>query len=421
MAVIQFRRPGRTDGQEQYDNGRADFDEEVLAEEPERNTAAETAGSARRSRGKRLLRTLLLAALFAAGAYLIYYVSSTRSYAGASYTKTADMITQEGTWYEALGGSVVSYSADGASCMDASGKSAWSITYEMQQPMVSVNGTIIAIGDYNGSEIHVLNSQKELCKINTNMPLRALYASAGGEVAAVLADTKATWIYLYKADGSEIAYFKTTMKQSGYPAAAAISPKGQLAGVSFLTMGSTQANSSIAFYNFGAVGQNTSENNVAGFNFDNQVFPYLTFLDASTSVGVSDSQIVFFNGDEIPEQGKTDTFGDAQVEAVYTGDKLIAVVLAGAGDQAQHTMRIYNAAGEKTSQITFSMEYTDVQIANGHVFVYNAQQLQVYSPDGTKKYDGEFKMDVVKLIPSAGQANKMLLVTENSLESMTLE
>ena len=383
MAVIQFRRPGRTDGQEQYDNDRADFDEEVLAEEPERNTADETAGSVRRSRGKRLLRTLLLAALFAAGAYLIYYVSSTRSYAGASYTKAADMITQEGTWYEALGGSVVSYSADGASCMDASGKSAWSITYEMQQPMVSVNGTIIAIGDYNGSEIHVLNSQKELCKINTNMPLRALYASAGGEVAAVLADTKATWIYLYKADGSEIAYFKTTMKQSGYPAAAAISPKGQLAGVSFLTMGSTQANSSIAFYNFGAVGQNTSENNVAGFNFDNQVFPYLTFLDASTSVGVSDSQIVFFNGDEIPEQGKTDTFGDAQVEAVYTGDKLIAVVLAGAGDQAQHTMRIYNAAGEKVSQITFSMEYTDVQIANGHVFVYNAQQLQVYRPDGT--------------------------------------
>ena len=392
MAVIQFRRPGRTDGQEQYDNDRADFDEEVLAEEPERNTADETAGSARRSRGKRLLRTLLLAALFAAGAYLIYYVSSTRSYAGASYTKAADMITQEGTWYEALGGSVVSYSADGASCMDASGKSAWSITYEMQQPMVSVNGTIIAIGDYNGSEIHVLNSQKELCKINTNMPLRALYASAGGEVAAVLADTKATWIYLYKADGSEIAYFKTTMKQSGYPAAVAISPKGQLAGVSFLTMGSTQANSSIAFYNFGAVGQNTSENNVAGFNFDNQIFPYLTFLDATSSVGVSDSQIVFFNGDEIPEQGKTDTFGDAQVEAV-----------------------------EKVSQITFGMEYTDVQIANGHVFVYNAQQLQVYSPDGTKKYDGEFKMDVVKLIPSAGQANKMLLVTENSLESMTLE
>lgn len=421
MAVIQFRRPGRTDGQERYDNDRADFDEEVFAEESEQNTAAETAGSARRSRGKRLLRPLLLAALFAAGAYLIYYVSSTRSYAGASYTKVADMITQEGTWYEALGGSVVSYSADGASCMDASGKSAWSITYEMQQPMVSVNGSIIAIGDYNGSEIHVLNSQKELCKINTNMPLRALYASAGGEVAAVLADTKATWIYLYKADGSEIAYFKTTMKQSGYPAAVAISPKGQLAGVSFLTMGSTQANSSIAFYNFGAVGQNTSENNVAGFNFDNQIFPYLTFLDATTSVGVSDSQIVFFNGDEIPEQGKTDTFGDAQVEAVYTGDKLIAVVLAGAGDQAQHTMRIYNAAGEKVSQITFSMEYTDVQIANGHVFVYNAQQLQVYSPDGTKKYDGEFKMDVVKLIPSAGQANKMLLVTENSLESMTLE
>ena len=421
MAVIQFRRPGRTDGQEQYDNDRADFDEEVFAEESERNTAAETAGSARRSRGKRLLRTLLLVALFAAGAYLIYYVSSTRSYAGASYTKAADMITQEGTWYEALGGSVVSYSADGASCMDASGKSAWSITYEMQQPMVSVNGTIIAIGDYNGSEIHVLNSQKELCKINTNMPLRALYASAGGEVAAVLADTKATWIYLYKADGSEIAYFKTTMKQSGYPAAVAISPKGQLAGVSFLTMGSTQANSSIAFYNFGAVGQNTSENNVAGFNFDNQIFPYLTFLDATSSVGVSDSQIVFFNGDEIPEQGKTDTFGDAQVEAVYTGDKLIAVVLAGAGDKAQHTMRIYNAAGEKVSQITFGMEYTDVQIANGHVFVYNAQQLQVYSPDGTKKYDGEFKMDVVKLIPSAGQANKMLLVTENSLESMTLE
>ena len=56
----------------------------------------------------------------------------------------------DGSTYLALGSNILTYSKDGANCMDSKGVVLWNQTYEMQNPMVDINGSVVAIGDYNG-------------------------------------------------------------------------------------------------------------------------------------------------------------------------------------------------------------------------------------------------------------------------------
>ena len=146
-------------------------------------------------------------------------------------------------------------------------------------------------------------------------------------MAAVLNDTSTTWIYLFDISGNTIAYFKTTMSQSGYPLTTAISPNGQVVAVSHLTIGTEQVSTSISFHNFGAAGQNVVEKNVGGFNFENEICPYLTYLNDNTCVAVTDKELLYFTGTDSPAQGASVSF-DGEVQGVYSNDRYVALVFA---------------------------------------------------------------------------------------------
>lgn len=97
---------------------------------------------------------------------------------------------------------LLTYSKDGISCMDTKGNAVWNQTFGMQNPMVDINQNVVAVGDYNGREIYVMNTDSLLGKITTNRPVRNFCVSAGGVVAAVLDDTDVTLICLYDAKGN---------------------------------------------------------------------------------------------------------------------------------------------------------------------------------------------------------------------------
>ena len=100
--------------------------------------------------------------------------------------------------------------------------------------MVRVAGTRVAVADYNGHIIHNIDQAGNSVEIDTNLPIREFAISENGMVAAVLEDTNITWIYLYNSQGDKVAYVKTTMQKSGYPAALALSPDGKLMAVSYI-------------------------------------------------------------------------------------------------------------------------------------------------------------------------------------------
>ena len=91
----------------------------------------------------------------------------------------------------------LTYSKDGISYTDIKGNALWNQTYEMQNPMVRVAGTRVAVADYNGHIIHKHRSSRKFRGNRHQSSIREFAISENGMVAAVLEDTNITWIYLY--------------------------------------------------------------------------------------------------------------------------------------------------------------------------------------------------------------------------------
>ena len=60
-------------------------------------------------------------------------------------------------------GRVLTYSKDGISSMDTKGNLVWNETYQMQDPIVEVNENAVAVGDYNGHIIYVMDEKGKGC------------------------------------------------------------------------------------------------------------------------------------------------------------------------------------------------------------------------------------------------------------------
>ena len=158
-----------------------------------------------RIRGHKLTifyRGILVVALVAATVLMAIASWQNREYEEGVVISSIPVPKIEGSAYLALGNNILTYSKDGASCMDSRGIVLWNQTYEMQNPMVDINGTIAAIGDYNGRTIYIMDNAGSRGEITTNLPIRKFRVSANGIVAVILDDAKITRINLYDSKGN---------------------------------------------------------------------------------------------------------------------------------------------------------------------------------------------------------------------------
>lgn len=315
-------------------------------------------------------------------------------------------------------GNFITYGKDGASCFDTKGNAVWNVTYEMQNPIVVVNGQMAAIGDFNSRNIFVMDTKGATGEITTTLPIYNFCVSQNGIVAVALNDSDITWIYLYDLQGNQLAYFKTTMQKSGYPLEISISPNGQLVGISYLYLDSGEMRTSIAFYNFGGVGQNKTDNYVSGYNYVNEVVPCLQFIDGKTAYAVSDSRLMFYNGNQVPVSA-AEHFVDREILGVYHNEEYVALVVTSDDPDCRYRLDVYNRNGELKSTKDFNIEYKDIILKNDYVYIYNEANCLIYSMSGVVKYDGSLGRSAQLLIPSES-ISKMTVVSATNIDSMEL-
>lgn len=318
-----------------------------------------------------------------------------------------------------FGSNLLIYSKDGASCMDTRGGVVWNQTFGMQNPMVDINQNVVAIGDYNGREIYVMDTASLLGTITTNRPVRKFSVSAGGVVAAVLDDTDVTWIYLYDAKGTELAYFRTTMKESGYPLEVSISPSGELFCVSYLHVEGGQMKTSVAFYNFGEVGQNSTDNYVSGYDYSGVVAPFARFLDNKSLFAVSNDRIMFYGGAQKPI-GMAEHLIEDEVRGVYYGGDYVGLVFNSKESGGAYRLDVYHKSGDFVRSIEYDIDCRDIVFHGDQIIIYNESDCRIYGNGGMKKYAGKFNKTALMLIPQNALYNYMV-VTPESIDAIELK
>ncbi|MCR4991016.1 MAG: DUF5711 family protein [Lachnospiraceae bacterium] len=320
-----------------------------------------------------------------------------------------------------LNGYLLISSKDGVSCVDDKGKAIWNQSYEMQSPIVATCGSTVAIGDYNGRVIYVANKEKILGTVKTNLPIRSIAVSDNGVVAAVLDDTDVIRIYVYdgNTDTSEpIVQAKATMNKSGYPISVSLSPNGKIMMVSYFYVDSGNMKSSVAFYNFGEVGSNETDNYVSGYDYVDTVIPYIRFMDSDSSFAVSNDRIAFFNGKEKPVNVAS-ALTDSEILGIYNNENYVGLVFADTTGTALYRLDVYNSLGNLVGNIYFNMDYLDIVFNKDQVIIYDDNEIQILGVKGNVKYAGMLPENANLIIPT-NSAFRYLVVGRESMDLIEL-
>ncbi|HKM34643.1 MAG TPA: DUF5711 family protein [Lachnospiraceae bacterium] len=366
-----------------------------------------------------LYRILLFILICGAVIAIVLIQYNNKTYTDYEITGSSKFDATNGTTNLRLGNKVLTYSKDGAYCTDHEGTVLWNQTYEMQSPIVRICEDVAAIADYNGGMIYILSSEKQLGTISTNLPIRDLSVAANGVVAAVLDDSKVTWIYVYDAAGKEYVKFHTTMDKTGYPVSISLSKDALLCAVSYVYIDAGVLKSSVAFYNFDEYGQNQIDNLVGGYDYTDTVVPYVQFMNDSAAFAVGDDSLMFYSGSQKPILLSVYYF-DSDIQSIYYNEDYVGIVFYDENGNDRYRLEIYDKSGERITTKSFNIDYTDIIFQEDNFIIYNEEECMVGTMNNVVKFNGSFKETVSLLIPEKGKYH-YLLVSTDSLDTIQLK
>ena len=364
-------------------------------------------------------RVLLVLAAVIALAVLIVVQYRRHVYTGYDIISSMERESPAGTRDLRLGDSVLTYSRDGAHCINAKGETTWNQTFGIQDVKASVCGSTVAIGEYNGRNIYVATSEKLLGNITTAMPIRDLAVSSAGTVVAVLADTDITWVNTYDSSGKLCFEGRTYMNNSGYPLSVSLSPNGELLCVAYVYVDTGVIKTNIAFYNLGIVGDNYNDHFVGGYPYTDMLVPFVRFMNNETAFAVGDGRLMIYSGGYKPEN-KGEFLYDEEVKSVFYSDRYVGLVFASDDSEHLYKFNVYNSAAERVGTYYFDMAYTDIFFGKDNFVIYNELECRIVTLDGIEKYNGSFSKTVELMIP-LGNSYQYMLVTATSIDKIQLK
>lgn len=365
-----------------------------------------------------IYRTILVLVTIVIVGLVIYLNYENKIYSGYDVISSVERQDSDTAIYLNYHDNILKYSQDGAEAFDSSNKVLWNETYEMQDPSVETCGEYVAIGDYKGTQILVINNSGKQGTIETKMPVSNFCISSQGVVAAVLEDDEITRIQMYSKTGEELVNVKCTMTQSGYPIDISLSEDGCKLAVSYMRIQNGELRSSVAFYNFDDVGQNEIDRYVSGYDYIDTVIPKVKFINNSTAFCIGDNRFVIYKGSQKP-MSQFETSLDEEVKSVFYSEKNIGLVYRMSDGNNKYRIDVYNEDGELSLKQEFNMEYTDIIIKNDFVIVYNDTKCMIFNKNGVKKYEGEFT-DATLLVVPTDSKTKYILINREEAQTIRL-
>ena len=386
------------------------------------NNVVDMAEFRRKQAALRLRRILIWLAviviLLVAGILFVRNYTS-KVYESMEILSVVDWKPTTGATILPYGNDFISYSSDGIHCTNAKGQDIWSFSYVMQDPMVEVRGDYVAVADRGGRNIYIYDRTGTIGEISAPSPVQMLRMSAGGVVAAVLDDISTTPVYLYYHDGTVISYFRTTMSRSGYPAAIGISDDGRLVGVSYFYVDNGRITSRVAYYNFGEVGTNETDNLVSAFEYPAELVPMVEFLDDNSAFAVANNRLMVYEGAQRPASISENMLTE-EVQSVYHGSGRLGLVYYDKSGQSKYVCDVYDQKGERECSIHSDVDYKEVRFSGDQIIIYNSSTCEIYTSKGRLKYKGNFDDSVYLMLPGSSPLS-YVLVTDAGLKTARLK
>lgn len=407
---------------------------ELLQQEAEQ---AEEKGKRRRSRRRLLVFLVVVLVLGALVAGAVYMMK--RPYTGFSQNWRNSFTGENGVSesdyedYEIFGDGFLKVTRDGATYIDSSGKTIWNQSYEMNSPYVSISGDYCAIADQGKTAIYIMNKTGTTGQAETNLPITKISVAGTGVTYALLEDSKASYITVFSKEGAALDIsIKSVLDGDGYPVDIAVSPDGTELIASFASIENGTIQNKVIFYNLSEIGQNAGSNRVVGGftdDFSGHLAGRVHFSDDTHAQAFYDGGIAFFSTKVLtsPELSQKVEI-EQTIQAITYADDYIGVITDNSDSETSadpYTLTVYRLNGQTVFSTPFQLNYTNFDIDQDRVLVYNNTTLQLYDMSGTLKYSGNIDTSISRARVARGVKNPLgldlLIGSAGAMESVKLK
>lgn len=327
------------------------------------------------------------------------------------------------TGYENFGENVLKYTKDGASYIDKTGETVWSISYELKAPICYVNGDYAVIGDQQGNAIYICDTTGSKGQAMTLLPILRVSVSAYGVVAALVEDSQASYVTFFKSDGSNLDWgIKTVMAKNGYLMDVSLSPDGTQVMLSDLYLQDGALKNRIVFYNFSEFGKSYPDRLVGGFDeFSDNICPRVRILDEDHACAFSDGLIAFFSLENVTSPEMVAQIPvEAEIKSIAYSSQYVAVVTGTLAGENPYKLDVYKANGNLAFSKEFDYQYQKIDIDGDFVILYNEDSCKIYSTSGKERFSGQFDFPVAK-ITTGSSFNSFLVIGGDTVREIRLK
>ena len=366
---------------------------------------------------KRPLVTALIVFVIIAGLFLFLAL---RHYEDFDVNSTVERSDTAATILEEFQGNILKYSNDGALYTDTYNERIWNQTYEMAKPTIDMCEDYLVIYEKKGAQIYIMTSQGLVSNIETTMTIEQVSIAAQGTVAVLMGDQSNSYLVVYDKNGKELVNGAIYGEDGGYPIAIAPSNDAIKLAVSMLDINDGNVKTTIAFYNFGCVGENEIDRIVSANSFSDMVIPQLDFVSDDRMVAYGDSEITIFEGTQKPKLAQEIPL-TGEAKSIFNNDKYVGVVYSNNDENLTHHVAVYDMHGFTVMEKDFSQEYTEIGfLSNNEVCILNDHSCDIYTVRGIYKFHYDFDEELYKII-SGGTGLNYTIILENSTEKVRLK
>ena len=345
---------------------------------------------------------------------------SLRHYAEYDIISTVEREDSAATKYAEFQGNLLKYSNDGATYTDLSNERIWTQAFELANPQIDICGDYLTIYDKGGTMIYILSPAGLLGSVETTMPVAQVSIASQGTIGVLMQKDKAGYLAVYDRTGEALAQGAIHGEKGGYPVAIALSKDGVKLAVSMLDINDGNLKSTVAFYNFGSVGQNVTDHCVGITTFPDMVIPEMEFVADDRMVAFSDTEMLVFEGMQKPQLALELPF-EQEIKSIFYNEEYVGIVYSNQDEAVTHHMKIYDTKGKLRMETDFSLEYDSVSfLSNGEICVANETACDLYTVGGVYRFHYEFENILHCIIPGKMGLNYSF-VMDNETQKVRLK
>lgn len=363
-----------------------------------------------------IVMTLILLLIIAGiGLYMAF-----RHYEDFEIRSSVERADTEATKFVEFRGNILKYSNDGAFYTDTVNELIWNQTYEMSNPQIDICENYLTIYDRKGMKIYILTAAGLQGSIETTMAIDQVCVASQGTVAVLMKKGQTAYLALYDKEGNNLAQGEIHGEKGGYPIAIALSHDAIKLAVSMLDISDGKVKSTIAFYNYGSVGQNEIDHIVGVRTFADMVIPEMEFMSNDRMVAFGDSEIAIFEGTQKP-QLTVEIPLEKQAKSIFHNEEYIGIVNSNDDEAVTHQLLVYDIKGNQVLQKDFDLEYDCVEfLSNNEICIRNGNACDIYTMRGIYKFHYEFDRELYQILPG-GMGLNYTFVLSDATEKVRLK